>query len=101
MRRQWLIVLPSVAGIGPGDYNNKVLTISQWLSFHSLGSIWFSKSLAGEIMYKWSVLFTSACSLEVRVPSSTLLLSKDAYLSAPQHPGTSGREAALGGPGTV
>lgn len=30
---QWLIVQPVVAGIGPGDYNNKVLTISSgWVS---------------------------------------------------------------------
>lgn len=30
---QWLIVQPVVAGIGLGDYNNKVLTISSgWVS---------------------------------------------------------------------
>lgn len=36
---QWLIVLLVVAGIGPTHYNNKVLALSLWLGFHSLGSI--------------------------------------------------------------
>jgi hypothetical protein len=44
---QWLIVLPVVAGIGPTHYNNKVLAFSQWLGFHSSGSISFSKSGEG------------------------------------------------------
>ena len=60
----------TVAGIGPGDCNNNVLTLSQQLGFHSSGSIWFSKGRP----HTSAVLFPSAvlCRSEARsAPASS------------------------------
>lgn len=63
---QWLIVLPVVDGIGLTHYNNKVLALSQWLGFHSSGSISFSKVSGRETVYQWSLLFPSAPSFKAK-----------------------------------
>lgn len=76
-----------VAGTGPGDYNNNVLTLSKRLGFHSSGSIWFSKGRHCTS----GVLFTSAvlCRSEARpAPASSQRCM----------PGHTGRGTAPGGP---
>lgn len=97
---QWLIVLPVVAGIGPTHYNNKVLVISQWLGFHSLGSISFFKVWGGKLCVNGVCCSISLFFARPSLPSyasSTQVL----YLSASQHPGMPGQQTPLGDPDTM